>query len=37
MRALIAVAVTIVFAVGLVPAYANCGPAHPCQGAYCHQ
>lgn len=35
MKKLFGIALALFFAAGLGSAYANCGPAHPCQGAYC--
>ena len=37
MLKLFAMAFVLIVALGLAPAFANCGPAHPCQGAYCQQ
>jgi hypothetical protein len=37
MQKLFAIALALFLAVGLSPARANCGPAHPCEGAYCQE
>jgi len=37
MLKLFAVALALTAALSLAPALANCGPAHPCQGAFCQQ
>jgi hypothetical protein len=35
MRTLIALFIISSLTLGFAPAFANCGPAHPCQGALC--
>ncbi len=35
MLKLFVIAFALSLAVGPAPVSANCGPAHPCQGAYC--
>jgi hypothetical protein len=35
MLKLFAVALVLTGALGFAPAFAHCGPAHSCEGAYC--